>query len=191
MNMTYPLKDKKQIDMVKLYLKSKSIRNLLLFTIGISSALRISDILSLKTIQLYDYDSKKAKDFIDVKEKKTGKSKRFATSPNLQKCIKDFIKEYKPEQNEYVFSSRKGTNKPITRQRAVQVLTEALDMCGLSYINFGSHGMRKTFAYHCWKSGTDITYLMRILNHSSQKEVLRYISVEQEELDDIYVNLNL
>jgi integrase len=189
MNMTYPLKDKKQIDMVKLYLKSKSIRNYLLFTVGISSALRISDILRLKVSQLYD--GHKATDFIDVKEKKTGKSKRFATSPKLQKAIQEFIKFYKPEQNEYVFSSRKGTNKPITRQRAVQVLTEALDMCGLSYINFGSHGMRKTFAYHCWKSGTDITYLMRILNHSSQKEVLRYISVEQEELDDIYVNLNL
>ena len=189
MNMTYPLKDKKQIDMVKLYLKSKSIRNYLLFTLGISSALRISDILRLTVSQLYD--GHKATDFIDVKEKKTGKSKRFATSPNLLKAIKEFIKEYKPEQNEYVFSSRKGTNKPITRQRAVQVLTEALDMCGLSNINFGSHGMRKTFAYHCWKNGTDITYLMRILNHSSQKEVLRYISVEQEELDDIYVNLNL
>ncbi|NNU78122.1 tyrosine-type recombinase/integrase [Clostridium estertheticum] len=189
MNMTYPLKDKKQIDMVKLYLKSKSIRNFLLFTIGISSALRISDILSLRISQIYD--GHKATDFIDVKEKKTGKSKRFATSSNLQSAIKIFIKQYKPTQDEYVFISRKGSNKPITRQRAVQILTEALDMCGLSNINFGSHGMRKTFAYHCWKKGTDITYLMRILNHSSPKEVLHYISVEQEELDDIYVNLNL
>lgn len=189
MNMTYPLKEKKQIELVKLYLKSKSIRNFLLFTIGISSALRISDVLNLHVSDIIDRG--KPKDFIEVKEKKTGKSKRFATSPNLQRAIKIFIQEYKPEQDEYVFISRKGSNKPITRQRAVQILTEALDMCGLSNINFGTHGMRKTFAYHCWKSGTDITYLMRILNHSSQKEVLRYISVEQEELDDIYVNLNL
>lgn len=189
MNMTYPLKDKKQIELVKLYLKSKSIRNYLMFMIGISSALRISDILLLKVSQISD--GKKAKDYIDVKEKKTGKNKRFATSPNLQKAIKEFVKECNPEQEEYVFISRKGINKPITRQRAVQILTEALDMCGLADINFGSHGMRKTFAYHCWKNGTDITYLMRLLNHSSPKEVLHYISVEQEELDDIYINLNL
>ena len=189
MDMTYPLKEKKQIDMVKLYLKSKSIRNYLLFTVGISSALRISDVLNLRLSDIYDMG--KPKDYIDVKEKKTGKSKRFATSPNLQKAIKEFVKAYKPEQDEYVFISRKGINKPITRQRAVQILAEALDMCGLSDINFGTHGMRKTFAYHCWKNGTDITFLMRLLNHSSQKEVLHYISVEQEELDDIYVNLNL
>jgi len=189
MNMTYPLKDKKQIDMVKLYLKSKSTRNYLMFILGLSSALRISDVLKLGVSDIFD--GKNPKEFIDVKEKKTGKSKRFATSPNLKKAIKEFVKEYQPNQDEYVFSSRKGDNKPITRQRAVQILTQALDMCGLSDINFGTHGMRKTFAYHCWKSGTDITYLMRILNHSSPKEVLRYISVEQEELDDIYVNLNL
>ena len=189
MNMTYPLKEQKQIDLVKMYLKSKSVRNHLMFLMGISSALRISDILSLKVSSIYD--GKKPKAFIDVKEKKTGKRKRFATSPNLQRAIKEYIKSYEPEEEEYVFVSRKGDNKPITRQRAVQILTEALDMCGLSYINFGSHGMRKTFAYHCWKSGTDITYLMRILNHSSPREVLHYISVEQEELDDIYVNLNL
>lgn len=187
--MTYPLKEKKQIDLVKMYLRSKSIRNYLMFTIGISSALRISDILNLKVSTIYD--GKKPKEYIDVKEKKTGKSKRFATSPNLQKAIKEFVKEYEPEQDEYVFISRKGDNTPITRQRAVQILTEALDMCGLSYINFGSHGMRKTFAYHLWKKGTDITFLMRLLNHSSPREVLHYISVEQEELDDIYVNLNL
>lgn len=189
MNMTYPLKDKKQIELVKLYLKSKSIRNYLMFLIGISSALRISDILSLRIIDIYT--GQKVREYIDVKEKKTGKRKRFATSPNLQKGIKEFIKAYNPEPEEYVFVSRKGSNKPITRQRAVQILTEALDMCGLSDINFGSHGMRKTFTYHLWKKGTDISYLMRLLNHSSQREVLHYITVEQEELDDIYVNLNL
>ncbi|MFL0163959.1 tyrosine-type recombinase/integrase [Candidatus Clostridium helianthi] len=187
--MTYPLKEKKQIDLVKMYLKSKSIRNYLMFTMGISSALRISDILNLKVSDIYD--GKKPKEYIDVKEKKTGKSKRFATSPNLQKSIKEFVKAYELKQDEYVFVSRKSDNKPITRQRAVQILTEALDMCGLSDINFGSHGMRKTFAYHLWKRGTDITFLMRLLNHSSPREVLHYISVEQEELDDIYVNLNL
>lgn len=129
MNMTYPLKEQKQIDLVKMYLKSKSIRNYLMFTIGISSALRISDILQLKVSQIYD--GKKPKEYIDVKEKKTGKRKRFATSPNLQKSIKEFAQAYEPTQDEYVFVSRKGDNKPITRQRAVQILTEALDMCGL------------------------------------------------------------
>ena len=77
MNMTYPLKEQKQIDLVKMYLKSKSVRNYLMFTVGISSALRISDILQLKVSSIYD--GKKPKEFIEVKEKKTGKRKRLKT----------------------------------------------------------------------------------------------------------------
>ncbi|WP_051330974.1 tyrosine-type recombinase/integrase [Aneurinibacillus terranovensis] len=189
--MTYPLKDVKDIDEMKEYFLNvqENKRNYLLFMTGISSALRISDILKLKVQDISD--GKKAKDHIVLKEIKTGKRKEFAVSQNLKKAINAYLHEYTPELDDYVFISRQGDEKPITRQRAVQILKQALDACGLSYINFGSHGMRKTFSYHLYKRGTDIYYLMRLLNHSSPKQVLAYIGIEQEELDRIYINLNL
>lgn len=189
MKMTYPLKDLKDIEEVKEYLSDHSIRNFLMFMVGISSALRISDILKLRVLDVYD--GRRVREHIELKEKKTGKTKIFKVSRNLEKSIRKYIAEYNPGHEDYLFVSREGENKPMTRQRAVQILDEALDACGLGHITFGSHGMRKTFSYHLWKNGIDISYIMRLLNHSSQKETLRYLTVEQSELDDIVYNLNL
>ena len=42
-----PIRSKKQIDNMKRYLKETSLRNWLLFTLGINSGLRIGDLLSI------------------------------------------------------------------------------------------------------------------------------------------------
>ncbi|MEI0738823.1 tyrosine-type recombinase/integrase [Paenibacillus sp. JTLBN-2024] len=91
MKMVYPIRDKKQVEVVKSYLKSKSLRNYLMFQIGISSALRISDILSLKVQHVWS--NRKPTDYIEVNEKKTGKYKRFPITPNLSKAIKEYAAE--------------------------------------------------------------------------------------------------
>lgn len=192
MTTTYPLKKREDIEDVKDYFLKveKNKRNYLLFMIGISSALRISDILSLKVKDLTD-DGRRAKESIVLQEQKTKKTKRFAISSNLRRAIESFLAEYKPSLQDYVFISRQGNQQPISRYRALQILARALEACGLGHLPFGTHGMRKTFAFHLWKQGTDITYIMRLLNHSSPRETLTYITVEQDELDEIYVNLNL
>lgn len=201
MTTTYPLKEREDIEAVKKYLLNKkkkneqrldenNKRNYLLFMIGISSALRISDILSLKVSDLTT-DGRRASKFIVVQEQKTKKTKRFAVSINLRRAIEDYLVEYKPDLDDYVFQTSMVKTKTMTRHRAYQILKDALEETGMSYVKFGTHGMRKTFAYHLWKQNTDITYIMRLLNHSSPKETLRYITVEQDELDEIYVNLNL
>lgn len=51
--------------------------------------------------------------------------------------------------------------------------------------------IRKIFAYHANKSGTDITLLQKILNHHSPATTLRYIGITQEEMDDVYLTVNL
>ena len=62
--------------------------------------------------------------------------------------------------------------------------------------NFGTHTLRKTGAYFIYsnnieKNPTIIAYLQKILNHSSQAITLRYIGIEEEEIDDIFDNLKL
>ena len=55
----------------------------------------------------------------------------------------------------------------------------------------GTHTLRKTFGYWAYKQGIDITLLMRIFNHSAPSITLRYIGITQEEINNVYVNLNL
>jgi len=90
----------------------------------------------------------------------------------------------------FLFSSRKGNNRPISRVQAYRIINEA---CRIAKIkgSIGTHTLRKTFGYWAYKQGIDITLLMRIFNHSSPAITLRYIGITQEEINEVYINLNL
>lgn len=189
MKVVYPIRDKKQLEAVKGYLKGRSKRDYLLFMVGISSALRISDILQLKVEQLWD--GRKPTKFIEMNEKKTGKYKRFPVTSNLKKAIQDYIKEFPwKKQGECLFTSRKGINRPISRQYAAMTLNKACDMVGIKE-RFGTHGMRKTWGFWAFQKGISLDYICIALNHSSVAETKRYLGILQEDLDNLYLEVNL
>ena len=188
MNVVSPIRDKKQLEAVKGYLRGKNKRDYLLFMIGISSALRISDILRLKVKDVWT--GKKPVEYVDLHEKKTGKYKRFPVTPNLSKAIKEYMTEYSPAQDQFLFVSRVGENKPITRQYASMMLNEACDMVGITE-PFGTHGMRKTWGYWAFKQNISLDYISLALNHRSVAETKRYLGLLQEDLDNIYLQVNL
>jgi integrase len=95
--------------------------------------------------------------------------------------------------SDYVFKSRNGANKPISNVQVHRLLHAALERAGLAdhYRSFGAHSLRKTFGYFAYTCGVDITLLMRVLNHSSARETLRYIGIEQEDVSNVYHAVNL
>lgn len=184
-----PIRDLKQLEAVKVYLRGKNKRDYLLFMVGISSALRISDILKLKVSHVWN--GMKTNEFIEINEKKTGKYKRFPITKNLAKAINEYMKEYpNKNQNNFLFTSRKGTNQPISRQYAASMLNDACDMVGIEE-RFGTHGMRKTWGFFAFKKGISLDYICIALNHSSVAETKRYLGILQEDLDNLYLEVNL
>lgn len=188
MNTVSPIRDKKQLEAMKNFLKGKDVRDYLLLMVGISSALRISDILQLKIKDIWD--GKKPTEFIMLNEKKTGKAKRFPITKNLNKGILQFMKEYDLEQEEYIFQSRKGNKKAITRQHAAYILSQAGDYVGIKE-PISTHSMRKTWGYWAYKSGVSLALIMEALNHSSIQQSRKYLGITQDDLDDAYMSLNL
>ncbi|MFE8698290.1 tyrosine-type recombinase/integrase [Cytobacillus sp. FJAT-53684] len=182
------MREKKQLEAVKGYLRGKNKRDYLLFMVGISSALRISDILRLKVKNVWN--GKKPVEYVELNEKKTGKYKRFPVTPNLNKAIKEYMSEYNGQPEQYLFVSRVGHNKPITRQYANMMLNNACDMVGITE-PFGSHGMRKSWGYWAFKQGISLDYISLALNHRSIAETKRYLGLLQEDLDNIYLQVNL
>ena len=55
----------------------------------------------------------------------------------------------------------------------------------------GTHTLRKTVGYHNYKKYNDIVLLQKIFNHSSPLVTLRYISIEQDTIDESYMNFYL
>jgi len=187
MQLVQPIRDRKKIEDMKKILKANNLRDYCLFVLGINSGLRISDLLELKIEDVAE--GKKVKDRISLREKKTGKAKNFPIGATSIKALKEYLdtREYTPE--EYLFKSRKG-NGPISREQAWRILSSAAESVGIDEA-IGTHTMRKTFGYWAFKSGVDITRIQKLLNHSSPGITLAYIGITRDELDDVYLNLNL
>lgn len=183
-----PIRCKKKIDAVKKVLKATSLRNYCLFTLGINSGLRVSDLINLKISDVID-DKGKIKDRISLKEKKTGKSKDFPVSDVAKKAISEYLGTKQYELNEYLFASRKGKGS-INRQQAYKIINDAAREVGITD-NIGTHTLRKTFGYHAYQAGIDISILQKMLNHSAPCVTLAYIGITQDQIDDVYLNLNL
>lgn len=162
------------------YLKSKNERDYVLFIFGIYTGLRISDILKFRVRDVRD------KDAVYIREKKTGKEKRFPLNQELKPVIRDYIQG--KEDFEYLFKSPNFTNRPISRQQAYNILSEAGAKFGISGI--GTHTLRKTFGYHMYQQTHDIVTIQKILNHATQDYTLRYIGITQDTLDSAVSNLS-
>jgi len=192
-----PIRDTKKIDAMKAIMKGESnYRDLLLFVLGINTGLRISDILALKWSSFINGGGRllKSGDQLNVVEIKTKKIKNFMINKSVAEALKlyyDSLGSVNPD--DPVFSSRKtadGTLQPITRIAAWQMLNRYANMVGLDD-GIGTHTLRKTFGYHLYKKGVALEYIQKMLNHSSPAITLRYIGITQEQLNDIYVELNL
>lgn len=182
MNEVQAIKDKRHIAAIKAVLSG---RDLLLFTVGINVGLRISDLLALKVGDLRGQDSD------TLTEGKTQKKRTVTLNDSVKQAVATLIPAGATD-DDYLFPSRKG-DKPIGRVQAYRILNAAIERAGLAdvYTSFGAHSLRKTFGYFAYESGIDITLLMRVLNHSSARETLRYIGIEAEEVADVYHAVNL
>ena len=91
-------------------LLSDNPRNHLLFAIGINNGLRAGDLLKLK---VKDVRHLKAGDIITIKESKTKKENVLVINKTVHKALKTYLAKVQPDDDCYLFQSRKG-NKAIT-----------------------------------------------------------------------------
>lgn len=173
MNTMQPIKDKTMIERIKKILIKDSMRDYMLFVIGINTGFRISDLLRLKVGHVKDQSH------ITIREEKTNKEKRAFINLMLRNEIDRYIEGMADEQ--YLFKSQKGFNRPISRVQAYRILDSAAKAVGLDKI--ANHGMRKTFGYWHYKRYHDVALLQKLFNHSAPSVTLRYIGVEQDEMD--------
>lgn len=174
MKYVQPIRDKNKIEEIKSILKENGTRDLLLFTMGINTGLRISDLLRLKVIDV------RGKSHVEIKEQKTGKVKRFPLLGNLQSMIDEYIRG--KSDCDYLFKSRNGENKPITRVMAYMIINEAAQKANITD-NIGTHTLRKTFGYHHYQAFKNVAILQHLFNHSSPSITLRYIGITQDEIE--------
>ncbi len=179
MNVVEPIRNKKDIKKIENIL-SKNKRDLLLFTLGTNCGLRISDIISLNISDVRN------KSYITLIEQKTGKFKKIPINSKLKPMLEEYIigKDSDAPLFQSVFQNR------LDRFRAYHIIKDACRSAGLDE-RIGTHTLRKTFGYHHYQQFKDVALLQKIFNHSSPQITLRYIGIEQDQIDESYRNFIL
>lgn len=179
-----PIRCEKAIQTIK-QLLSHSPRDLLLFTLGINNGLRVGDLLQLRWKHLKDL--KENNQFILV-ERKTGKQNCLLINKAVYPALKKYKEEMSPKDDDYVFKSRKGDNRPITVSTVNNLVKEWCKKVNLGG-NYGAHTLRKTFGYmQRTKYGADIELLAKRFNHSSPRITMRYVGIVDSEVDMLLRN---
>jgi integrase len=94
MNFVEPIRDRKNIAQTKTLLRGqRRYRNLLLFNVGINTALHISDLLQLKVSHFLD-EKEQIKSRFWIKEQKRGKRHEVAINQSIREVLTENIKVY-------------------------------------------------------------------------------------------------
>ncbi len=182
----HAVKDKETISLISHLLTIRFSKQMsLIWQLGINTALRISDLLS---IEFSDINESR----LVIRESKTGKVASIALNDKALALIKDIKAQFPGHQ--FVFQSyrsryaQSSSPKPLSR-RAV---SNALDQIGQEVrLRLGTHSMRKTRGYHLYRETGDIARVMKMLRHSSEAQTLRYIGITQDEIDNDFRELVL
>lgn len=179
-----PITKQRDINTIKRLL-SNSPRNYALFTIGINSALRGSD---LARIKVGDIRGLAIGEHFTLREKKTQKLREVTINKPIYEAVNALLAEI-PDANDkdYLFPSQKGKG-PLTTSYLNQMIKKWCRMVNLKG-NFGSHSLRKTWGYHARVTfGMDLASLVDCFGHATQKQTLTYLCIQQDEVRKAFMN---
>jgi integrase len=155
-------------------------RDLCLFTLGINTAFRANELLSIRVGQVRDL---KVGDVLDVRQSKTKVYRQVTLNRKAVEVIQGLLRSRSYEAQEFLFFSRWGDRLGVPEvSRKVKSWCEDIRLDG----NYGSHSLRKTWGFWQYKRGTPIPLLMEAFGHQTQQQTLAYLGIEAMDIAQIF-----
>lgn len=161
-------------------------RDLALFTLGINTPLRVSDLLRLTFDQLLGVNPGEP---LTIREKRTGRKLKIGLNRVCCEAIADLRSAQQrhsphPSASPYLFSSRRGDVLLASSvHRLVKSWCKAVGLEG----NYGANSLRKTWGYHQFATfGTDLARLCTYFHHATRRQTLDYLCLVPEDFKSIF-----
>ena len=189
------------MDVLDGLLDRREYRNFGLILLGLSTGLRISDLVALKVRDVYNLEKGEFKDVLDIYEKKTGKRTVSEVDEVIlsESAIHALTVTFNDSgwalhPDDPVFRSKKMSKDGdwhLTENAGWRIVKAATEKAGVP-INAGSHTLRKTFlnianavgssSRLSGGSGLVLTDVMVLARHSRLTTTLRYTSLMKSRL---------
>ena len=188
MNPVEPIRDFAKLTTIKRTLKKRSPRDYLLFTLGLNTALRVGDLLRLNVDDVTEPDGM-VKEFLTLREQKTGKDKRVKLNDAAVEAIEQYMAKEEPRRDEPLFKSPR-TGQALSRVQVWRLLNDWALEAGIND-RIGAHSLRKTWGYQARKQGVPLELIQAKLGHSSPGVTRRYIGISADEIERVEDDVNL
>lgn len=182
----------RQIEMLKEFLSNAGkIKELALFSFGIDSMLRASDLLKLRVDDVLDFKGK-AKQAIQLKQKKTSQSHQVRIGKSAQKAIEDLIRKERKFEDDWLFVAddpryKNGLRKtPMGREHYASLIKKWCEYLHLDPRDYSTHSIRRTRASIVYKQTGNIEAVRQLLGQKSVTSTSAYLNLGQNEAFDIY-----
>jgi integrase len=162
----------------------------LLFTIGVFTGLRISDLLKLRFNQFENSE------ILTIQEQKTKKTRRIKINPDLKEIVERVrVKMGVEDTGQFIFINKYG-KKAIDKSYVNVKLKELLKHYDIVLEgNASSHLFRKTLGNRVLRlnnySNESVILLMELFGHSSPAITKKYLGLREREIMDVYDSVRL
>ena len=162
-----------------------------IWKLGINTALRISDLLALTMADVVALDPQTPA--LNLVEIKTAKQRKIVVNAPaltiMQRRRADHPSHHYLFQSDAVNIDRR---KPqAIHRRSVGRVFEQVGQRIAPKVQLGTHSMRKTRGYAMFDAGKSIESICKVLNHSSPAVTMRYIGIDQRDIDQSYHEFEL
>lgn len=163
-------------------------RNLTIFQVGKATMLRVSDVLALRWIDVYDSHGNLQQNAF-IHDRKTGKANLLYLKPVFKDLT--IYQQWRNDQqinSPWLFPSSADYSRHINERQFYKVMAKVGQLLDIDYL--GTHTMRKTGAYLVYQNTHDIAMVMKLLNHSSEEMTLHYLGIDQETKEHTLDSIN-
>ena len=186
MNSVEPIRKESDLQKIKKHLSNNK-RDLFYFVLSTNTGIRTGDLLELR---VKDLKYRNTGDQIPIIEQKTGKQNYIIVNRPVYKTFQEYLNEYNPHDNDFIFFSRKGDRQTshlhvFSVSRMVKSWFSDLNIKG----KYGCHSFRKTWGYHQRvKYHVDWSVICRRYNHSNPSVTMRYLGITSSEVSSVCMN---
>jgi len=185
------VKTQGQLDQIETLLRDRDAIYGDVWRFGLNSALRISDILALQMKEFRNLDDDSP--MLKLRERKTGKNKSILLNAGAMAVVRRRLQEHSTDYWAFQSTSpkhRRDQPKAINRRSIGRVLHH-IGMQVNPSVQLGTHSMRKTRGSFLFASGCSIERICKVMNHSSPAVTMKYIGLDQSDIDSTYTELVL
>lgn len=174
-----PIRLKRDIETIKNNL-AENPRDFCLFTLGINTAFRANELLSLRVSQVRELA---IGDVLDLRQSKTNSYRQVTLNRKAVDAIQRLLRSRQYAADDFLFYSRWSDRLGVP-----EVSRKVKGWCGDIHLdgNYGSHTLRKTWGFWQYQRGTPLPLLMEAFGHQTQQQTLAYLCVQAKEVAQIF-----